>query len=114
MPDVAVTVDAVDDLFSRAVVRDEGIDEIGVTAQAVFLHHAQAVRLDADGLVKVLEREPLGVAVGVGDRGGGLPGQGIGDGRGVAGGDGGEEGCVTVANLLAFPRFIPLQISWRR
>ena len=58
---VDVTVHAANVFFGPVDTDDEFVDEVRMTGEAVFLQDAGVRALDHDGLMKVLQREALGV-----------------------------------------------------
>lgn len=75
MPCASVTVDALYGITVGLGTLHDLMNEISVTAEAVFLKNLRIVRLDENRLVKILERKPLGMVVAVGRLGKVLPDQ---------------------------------------
>ena len=87
--DVAMAVDTRQSLAVRGGSgREDVVDEAAMAADAVVFDHGQAVGAYLDGLVEVLEREALGVAIAVDGFGPELGKQGLGHVAVVADGDG--------------------------
>src|SRR5688572_27771491 len=65
VPGAAMTVHASHRILARGAAPDDVMDEVRVAAHAVLLQRPRVARGDHDGLVKVHEREALGVPIAV-------------------------------------------------
>ena len=59
MSDFAMTVNAIEHFLRIAGMRVDTVDNLLVTADAVFLQHRGVAGLDHDRLVKILQCKPL-------------------------------------------------------